>query len=123
MPKGKRGKPPEAPLRIVEPKTEDVTPSVLAVDLSHLDPTEAVKILGELSALNDRAIAACYAYKKSRDETKDLKTKWDQLSEQVQSRLHELTHPKPMPLFHEQQAEADLARVQAQAASPDTVPF
>lgn len=124
MPKGKRGKPPE------EKASSDVIqfrPSVdvsngrtelPAVDLTQIDPTEAVKVLVEVAALNDRAILAFKAFEKSNKETKQCKAKWEELSQQVQSRLKELTHPTELPLFDEKQAEQDLSRIQQESAPP-----
>lgn len=131
MPKGKRGKPPEekpsASAEVVQfrpPVANGSEPQPMpAVDLSHMEPEEAKKVLTEVAALNDRAIDAFKAYEKARDEAKHRKAKWDELSEQVQSRLKELTHPSELPLFDERKAEEDLSRLQAQAADPPhTIP-
>lgn len=136
-PKGKRGKPPEdKPNATSEVQLDregiiwviQFRPSVDAsngvekesqplptVDVAHMDPSEAVRVLAEVAALNDRAILAHQAFAKSQAETKQLRAKWEELAEQVQSRLKELTHPTELPLFDERKAEADLSSLQAAA--------
>lgn len=129
MPRGKRGKPPEEKLTnattVVEfrppaPKPNGSEPPI--PPLKDLEPAEALRILTEVSALNDRALDAFKAYSKSREETKDLKTKWEQLSEQVQSRLKELTHPADLPLFDQRQAEADVAAATTNTITDEEAP-
>jgi len=116
--KGKKGRVPETP-DPQEPTVEVEKGS----DPPTLTSETAVQILTELSALNDRAIAAHVQYVALRDKTKEAKTKWDDLAEQVQSRLREVTHPPALPLFDGKQAEEDLTRIQEQAATASDAPF
>ena len=55
------------------------------------DPAAAVKVLGELGHLNDRALDAKARYDALKEATKQSREKYDELAEQVITRLRELS--------------------------------
>lgn len=76
-------------------------------------PEEAVKALARLADLNDAALAAHDRWQTAQKRAKDLKGEWEALVGRLQSALKAATHTAPMPLFDADQAEADLAKMEA----------
>ena len=83
-------------------------------------PDDAVRVLTELASLNDRALLAKDRYETLKEATKGAKEKYDELAEQVLTRLRQSTHKTDLPLFADTDArEEDQARMEA---GPEAVP-
>lgn len=117
----KAGNLPEA---IPAPTVHRPVPSVGAVEHAGIDlglglivlpdPEASRKFLGELAQLNDRALDAQGRYQALKDATKQAKDKYDELAEQVITRLRQATHGSDLPLFANlDQREADQALMEA----------
>ncbi len=78
-------------------------------------PEDAVRVLGELADLNDRALQAHKAYLERQDAAKKAKASWEGLAEQVQDKLRLATHASGLPLFDPVEREGDQAAMEASA--------
>ena len=77
-------------------------------------PDDAVRVLTELASLNDRALLAKDRYETLKEATKGAKEKYDELAEQVLTRLRQSTHKTDLPLFADTDTrEADQAAMEA----------
>ena len=77
-------------------------------------PEDAVRLLGELAAMNDRAKEAEHKFSVLRDAAKSAKETYDELAAKVLSRLQQGTHKSNLPLFVDiEQREQDQAAMEA----------
>jgi len=112
-------KPGKKPAKAPEPETP-ASERGLETDALNLGPIElpsaedSLRVLKELAELNDRALKAHKRYEDLKADTKTAKDKWDDLAEQVQTRLRQATHKSDLPLFADmEQREADQRAMQS----------
>lgn len=74
---------------------------------------DAVRVLKELGALNDRALEAKARYESLKEDTKQARETYDSLASEVLRKIQAATHPLALPLFDAEQRESDLLRMQA----------
>lgn len=100
--------------------SKEIAPEPPAADPVVLPaPEQAVQILADLAALNDKVLLAHERYSTAQSLAKSRKAEWERLAGELQDALKKATHPDPMPLFDAQQAETDLAAMtDAQNTSP-----
>lgn len=101
---------------IPEPSAVDLGPVIVP------DPESSQKLLKELAQLNDRALDAQARYAALKEATKNAKERYDDLAEQVITRLRQATHASDLPLFADvEKREQDQKAMEAGAqAIPQT---
>lgn len=79
---------------------------------------DAVRLLKELGALNDRALEAKSRYEGLKEDTKSARETYDSLAAEVLRKIQAATHPPALPLFDGDQRERDLLAMETAAAAP-----
>jgi len=77
---------------------------------------QALEVLRVLADLTDRAIQMKKRYEDAKQKAKDLKAKWDELAEEIQTTIRAATHGSDLPLFDATEREADLSAMERAAA-------
>lgn len=104
-----------------QPSGMVVAPEPEPFDLGPLDIPEgpdAERVLRELAILNDRVLGAHKAMKDAQATAKAKKDKWDDLSEELQTKLRQWTHKSDLPLFDRVEREQDQAKMEAGPEQP-----
>ena len=103
-------KPNGAESKVIGPAIEELHLGAIVVP----EPEDAQRVLRELAELNARALQAQKRYTDLKDATKTAKERYDDLAEQVLTRLRQTTHKSDLPLFSDlEQREADQATMEA----------
>lgn len=92
---------------------EDLGPIVLP------SPEDSQRVLKELAGLHSLRHRWARIHDERREKAKDAKAKVEALDEQISERIRIATHESDLPLFSQDQAEADVSRIQEQA-SPES---
>jgi hypothetical protein len=78
-------------------------------------PDMALRVLGELGVMSDKAQALLEKYEDLKERTRTARAKYDEAAEAVITRLRQATHASPLPLFDQEQRESDQARMEEAA--------
>lgn len=91
---------------------EDLGPIVLP------SPEDSQRVLKELAGLQSLRYRWAKIHGEHHEKAKTAKGKVDALDEQISERIRIATHESDLPLFSQDQAEADVSRIEEQASQP-----
>lgn len=94
------------------PASEELGPIVLP------SPEDSQKVLHELAGLYHLRHAANKRHEDLKSKTKIAADKVKEYDDLIAERIRTATHESDLPLFNQDEAEADLSRIQAEATKP-----